>query len=188
MRKLGIAICVLGLTACAGSSDDSVETKEKNESIEQETSSEEHEVLSFENEVEFARFFAEKLQEGDAETLKNYTNETILLSPYAFIDTNTVRNLSVEELLEENNDQIYFWGIYDGRGDSIQMTNSNYLNDYVFNVDVASENVEISSYLGKPKAYGSELHNVHEMYPDAKLVEFYQPPSEEGYMDWNALI
>jgi len=153
MRKLGIAICVLGLTACAGSSDDSVETKEKNESIEQETSSEEHEVLSFENEVEFARFFAEKLQEGDAETLKNYTNETILLSPYAFIDTNTVRNLSVEELLEENNDQIYFWGIYDGRGDSIQMTNSNYLNDYVFNVDVASENVEISSYLGKPKAY-----------------------------------
>ena len=68
------------------------------------------------------------------------------------------------------------------------MTTPEYLNKYVLTFDINDKNVKTSTYNGKPTAYGSELHNMQEIYPNATFVEFYHPPSEVGYMDWNALI
>ncbi|HLV43055.1 MAG TPA: hypothetical protein VKY37_12305 [Brumimicrobium sp.] len=142
---------------------------------------------NFKDEVEFSKVCLEELREGNLEVFHQFAEKKILLSPYAYIDQANFRKVSIAEI-ETPNDDIHFWGIYDGRGDSILMTTPEYLNRYILNFPINSDGVEINVYEDKPKAYGSELHNMHEIYPNATFVEFYHPPSEEGYMDWNALI
>ncbi|MFA5574791.1 MAG: hypothetical protein WC994_07030 [Brumimicrobium sp.] len=147
----------------------------------------EEELLEFENELEFARFCLDQLKEENFQGLKKYANAEILFSPYAYIDLKTVRSIDLDDF-DTSDEEIYFWGIYDGKGDSILLTNHEYLQKYVFNFDYNDGSIKTQIYTDKPNAYGSELHNIQEVYAGDTYVEFYKSPSEEGYLDWNALL
>lgn len=194
MKKVVGMFLLIGLVACESSSVENTEqeTNKENASqdtmVEKEVSSEiNNEELTFDSELEFVKYSHQQLREKNQKTLENITDGSILFSAYAFIDTTSARKVTVSELTSDN-DEVHYWGDYDARGDAIEMTNEAFLEKYVFSFDIEAENVVVNTYKGKPNAYGSELHNMHELYPEAKFVEFYHPPSEEGYMDWNALI
>jgi len=190
IKKLWILIFVAGLCSCENSnehdkdnSDSEVETQPIEESAEEET----QEAVSFKDEVDFAKYCSSQLENGNIDALGSFVRETILFSPYAYIDQSTARKVTLDEIAAHTND-IHYWGVYDGRGDSILMTTPEYLNQFVLRFSLNDEVVKINTYNDKPKAYGNELHNMHKIYPDAMFVEFYHPPSNDGYMDWNALI
>lgn len=142
--------------------------------------------LSFNNAIDFAEFCAKNIQSGMANKLASYTENGILLSPYAFIDTSSARIVDLEELANPTK-QIHYWGIYAGRGDSILLSTPDYINKFIFNFDLNENNTEIKSYTDNPDSRGSEMINIHKRYPNSVVVEFYNPPTEEGGMDWNAL-
>lgn len=141
---------------------------------------------AFKNAVDFVQFCIEKIQSKEIKDLNPYVENGIVFSPNAHIIPSNTRTVGLEELSVPEK-TIHYWGIYPGRGDSILLSTSDYLNRFVFNFDLNANHIEINSYDGNPKSRGSELHNIEEQFPEATTVAFYEPPSKEGYMDWNAL-
>lgn len=191
MRKIWMLVLLVGLFSCENK--DAEQEVESVEKVKEEVvigEAEEEEVsYHFDDEVAFARMAYKEMSEGRYDLLTRYTSGKILFSPYAYIDTATAREVTIEEI-KAGTDEVHFWGIQDGSGDSLLMSTPEYLNQYIFGVDIlGAEELSIQTYEGEaPKAYGSELHNVHQLYPEATFVEFYIAPSEEGYLDWKALI
>lgn len=144
--------------------------------------------ISFDNEKQFAEYVVKQLDEKSYDNLDKYVKDKILFSPYAHIKTELARKVTLEELKNQNPKEKYIWGVYDGRGDTIYLSTSKYLEEFGVNFDPKDRNIEINTFDDQPKARGSELQNVHKIYPDAYYVEFYLPASEEGGMDWKGLI
>lgn len=149
--------------------------------------SETPELIEFKDALEFAKYCATQLEKGNIKELKPYTNGEILFSPYAHVDTKTARKVMVSEL-EAHGETVHFWGIQDGSGDSLLLTTPEYIKRYVLNFDIQGKNVKQNASNQTPKVRGNELHNLQKHYPKATFVEFYQPPSKEGYLDWEAMI
>jgi hypothetical protein len=197
MKKLWGILLISSLFSCGNTAEQELDQNKTDNAVKDESSevpSEEkvgdnieQEQISFQDEVEFAKYCATQFEKGNIEALRQFTKENILFSPYAFIAQSSARKVALDEV-EAATDDIYYWGVYEGRGDSILLSTPEYFNKYVFNFDVNDKEVKVNTYSDQPKARGNELHNVQKIYPDAKFVEFYHPPSKEGYMDWNALI
>src|SRR5690554_780521 len=189
-NKLGV-ILLLSLFSCESNIEQKQDVEELQlngvEEVHKLNDKEEQGVVTFEDEVDFVKYCFLQLNEGNIEAVRPFVSEDILLSPYAYIEQKTVRKVSLAEI-EAPKIEPSFWGYTDGKGDSILMTTPEYLDKYVFSIDINDELVKTSVYEGRPKAYGSELHNVHEVYPKAKMIEFYKPASKEGHFDWKTLI
>ena len=79
----------------------------------------------------------------------------------------------------------YEWGAYDGTGEPIYLTPSQYFDRFVYNRDfAAADKVSFNRVMGK----GNSLENQFEVYPRAGIVEYYVRGTEKyGYMDWQSL-
>lgn len=193
-RKILFSVLILSFFACennAEQDDNKSQIKRDTEVIskdktEQQTEKVQH-VKSFEDAIAFAEFCATQIKVGKAVDLEPYTEGEILLSPYAFIDTSTVRSVDIKALSQAKA-KLYYWGTYVGRGDSIVLSTSDYIDKFVFNFDLEKDDVEVNTYKGNPKSRGSELHNIEKVFPNSISVEFYQSPSKKDFIDWNALI
>lgn len=189
MKRILTLVLVLMLISCENSIHQ--KDKENNSAEKSDTISSSMSDLStqksFDNVIEFTQFCANQIRSDETDALEPYVRKGILLSPYAFIDTLSARIVGLDELSNPEK-QMYYWGIYAGRGDSILLFTSDYLNKFIFNFDLNKNEVEIKTYEGNAKSRGNEMQNIHKLYPNAISVEFYEPPSEVGGMDWNALI
>ncbi|MBW7867062.1 MAG: hypothetical protein H3C31_01920 [Brumimicrobium sp.] len=155
--------------------------------IEDDIKSSEDNFRAFENELEFAQFCVQQIIAGNYNSLNDYMDEKgILFSPYAYIDVETAQQFDKERFNQSN--EKMFWGYADGSGDSIVSTLDEFIKKHVSWLNLKDPKLKINVYKDKPKTYGSELHNVQEIFPNNTYVEFYLPPSQEGYFDWNALI
>lgn len=197
MKTLWGFILVAGLFSCQGEAVQEVDEKKDDGKLNDEAvalpseektdETKESKDISFEDEVDFVNYCVTQLQEGNADALHPFTNGKILFSPYAYIHESSARRVALDEIADPTN-ELHYWGIYDGRGDSILLTTADYFDEFVFNFNINDQKVKVETYKDKPKAYGTEQQNIHKVYPESVFVEFYQPPSEEGYMDWNVLI
>ena len=191
MNKIWTITLLAGLISCENTSklptDPTNINTEVNSEGEEIAPSETNAPIEFKDEIEFAKYCATQIEKGNIKELSAYTDGNILFSPYAHIDQKTARKVSLTEL-EANKKDVHFWGIQDGSGDSLLMTTPNYLKRYVLNFDIQDKKVELSASTQKPKVRGNELHNMQKLYPKATFVEFYHPPSKEGYLDWQAMI
>lgn len=190
MKRISVLILILALISCENPTD--------RKDIEQNMNLENQDTLkqsvvdsvtqkSFSSVIEFAQFCATQIKSGNSDALKPYVEKGILLSPYAYIDKSSARIVDLDELGNPNK-QIHYWGVYAGRGDSILLSTPDYINKFVYSFDWKKDDVEIKSYNDNPKSRGSEMQNIQSLYPNSTSVEFYQPPSKQGYLDWNALI
>lgn len=180
-RYLPLLLCLF-ILSCKKSTS-SAPAKPAKENIAQKR--EEH--STFSNEINFAQYALEQLQNKAIDSLRPYVQEGILFSPYAYIDS-TAQQLRLEEL-KHSSDKKRFWGYADGTGDSINLSIPDYLQKFVFDMDFKDEKVEVNQYSDRPKAYGNSLQNAQDLYPDAQFIQFYQTGTEEyGGMDWKSLI
>jgi hypothetical protein len=82
--------------------------------------------------------------------------------------------------------RIRSWGIYDGRGDPIELTFPDYWRRFVYDVDFANApEVAYNRVVGR----GNTIENTADAYPDAILVEYHFPGFDPQYggLDWRSL-
>lgn len=136
--------------------------------------------------VEPAYQILKLLKNWDIKGLSPYIHSDfgLTFSPYAFL--NDQRILSVEEIAAKvDSDSVEFWGFYDGSGDSIMMTFSEYFKEFVYCADFAGL---ADTTVNTPGHSGNSLNNFDEVFPDGQYIDFCVPGTEEyGFLDWRTL-
>jgi hypothetical protein len=117
-------------------------------------------------------------------------DDRIIFSPYGHIDTiNDVKLTAIEFLNYVTKDRAkkIYWGSYDGSGDSITLTVSEYLHKFAYDVDFI--NAEKTS-LNKKISSGNALNNINAIYKHCVFTESYFSGFEKKFdgMDWRSLI
>lgn len=116
-----------------------------------------------------------------------HPNKGLRFTPYDFVDLNKDKVFTANEVAKLNdNNEVYTWGIYDGKGDPIEMDFNKYYSRFVYDVDFIKPHIiGINNIIGK----GNTTNNIKEAYPDGQFVEFHFTgfKSEYSGMDWRSL-
>ncbi|MDP5273526.1 hypothetical protein [Chengkuizengella axinellae] len=116
-----------------------------------------------------------------------HPNNGVRISPYPFVNVNSDLVFSANQIstfMTDNN--VYTWGSYDGSGEPIQLTPSDYYNAFIYSADFANpEQISYNQILGA----GNMIQNKVSVYPNANIVEFYFSGFDPQYngMDWQSL-
>ena len=107
-------------------------------------------------------------------------------SPYAFI-SGSDQLFSADQVSTLPSDStVYNWGVYDGSGEPMDLTFTDYYAKFIYDEDFANApQIALNHRLG----VGNSIDNSMEYYPGAMIVEYYFPgfdPAYEG-MDWRSL-
>lgn len=132
---------------------------------------------------------AQALHDKDYEALSQlvHPDRGVTFTPYSTVDPKTDLTLTAQQIRELEQDTTrYTWGYEDGRGESIQMTMSEYFARFVFDADYTqAPKVGVDQIITS----GNALENLTEAYPDCHFVDFCYPsrdPANEG-LDWCSL-
>ena len=129
------------------------------------------------------------LKDRDYDALASLVHPTkgVTFTPYSTVNFETDLTFTASQIRELENDKtVYTWGFVDGRGSLIELTMSQYLEQYVFNTDytqapqIGVDQIIIS---------GNALENLTEAYPGCRFVDFSFPSldSAKQGMDWCSL-
>lgn len=116
-----------------------------------------------------------------------HPNDSVLFSPYGFIDLKSSKKLSKAsfiKLIEERGS--VNWGSYDGSGETIRLTAQKYLEKFVYNADyLHAEKTSYNQIIGK----GNSLNNLSDIFPKNPFIEYYFSGFDKKYegMDWTSL-
>lgn len=142
-----------------------------------------------ENVLSTALDVIEIIKAGDMNTLSQFVHQTkgVRFTPYFYIDTENDKVFTAQEvagLMQDN--QIINWGVFDGSGEPIDLSFSDFYDMFVYdkdfaNPDMIGNNVAIGS--------GNTTDNIAEAYPNGHFVEFHFPGFEPEYsgIDWASL-
>ncbi len=129
------------------------------------------------------------LEDQDMNSLSSFIhpNKGVRFTPYAYIDLQEdlfFTSQQISGLLQSS--QVYNWGNYDGTGDPIDLSFSDYYNLFIYDVDFANphmigNNVMIGT--------GNSINNIGQTYPNGEFVEFHFTGFDPGLfeMDWKSL-
>ncbi len=136
---------------------------------------------------QLARTVLQNLKNKDYPALQKavHPQKGLLFSPYGFIDTSSAIRLpgaAIGRFLSRDTVQKQLWGFQDGSGDSLLLTAPAYLRRYVYDRDFAGSD---SVLLNKMPLRGNSLNNLKDVFPDAEVVEIFDPGTDE--MDWRVL-
>jgi hypothetical protein len=129
------------------------------------------------------------LKNKDAAMLASFIHpeKGIRFSPYGYVDTLTNVHLPAGDLVKvmRQNNKLY-WGSFDGSGDSIKLTVTEYFSKFIYDVDfINAEKISVNKTLSK----GNSLNNLTEIYRGAEYIEYYFSAFDKQYggMDWRSL-
>lgn len=132
------------------------------------------------------------------ETLKNqdmagfskwaHPVEGVRFSPYTYVNVTADLVFKADQLVGLMADQkVMTWGSFDGSGEPIALTPSEYFKKFVYDKDyLMPQMIGLNKSIGQ----GNSINNLAEAYPDAEFVEFHFAgfdPQFEG-MDWSSLV
>ncbi len=131
----------------------------------------------------------ELLKAKDMVALANHIHPVkgVRFTPYPYVDLQAdlvFTSQQITNLLQSS--QVYTWGSFDGTGDPIDLTFSDYYDRFVYDADYANahligNNIEIGT--------GNAIHNIPQAYPNATFIEFHFTGFDPQYsgMDWRSL-
>jgi len=127
------------------------------------------------------------LQARDLSALATYIHpeKGVRLSPYTYVRAEDLffQRDQIGGLFSDNT--VYDWGVSDGSGEPIRLTFADYFERFVYPYDYAA-GAQLS--YDQPIGRGNTINNLAEFYPGARVVEFYQPGTEQyAGMDWSSL-
>lgn len=128
-----------------------------------------------------------KAKDYKAFTAYFHPTDSVLFSPYGFIDIKTSKKLTkatFTKLIDERGS--VNWGYYDGTGKAIRLSAQQYLDKFVYNADyLNAEKTAFNQVIGK----GNSLNNLKEVYPRHPFIEYYFSGFNQKYegMDWTSL-
>jgi hypothetical protein len=135
-----------------------------------------------------ARFTLECLKTKDWNRLAGVSHpvDGVKFSPYAYLDENVIK-LSTEQIKNLNaEERVYIWGVYDGSGEPIELSFSDYYLRFIYDKDfINAPDVGINRVVRT----GNTFNNIDEVFgADTAFVEFHYPgagPSED--FSWASL-
>jgi hypothetical protein len=110
----------------------------------------------------------------------------VRFTPYAYVEAEqqVFTTGQLPGLL--GSDEVYHWGVYDGSGKPMDLTFSEYYDQFVYSADfLNADETAVNERLGQ----GNAINNIDEFYPDSSFVAYYIAgidPQYEG-MDWQSL-
>lgn len=127
------------------------------------------------------------LSTGDVEQLARWAHPTkgIRFSPYAFVGDDDLTLSRAEILAAAKSNATRRWGSYDGSGEPIELSFSDYFERFVRIPKAATAKSAIDRVIGS----GNTKNNLREVYPGLHFVELHSPgvdPKYEG-MDWQSV-
>lgn len=136
---------------------------------------------------EKAQEVIEAIAELDMERLASYVHEEkgVLFSPYVHIGEEDLVFYPEQIADFLNDEQIYYWGDYDGSGHPIELTPNEYFSEFL-NVDqlVNPDQLFIDEY----NEHGHMFNNHQEIFPEGTVVEFHdEGTADEGSIDWQSV-
>lgn len=139
--------------------------------------------------AEISNELIEAISIKDFETVSEFTHPVkgVRFTPYTYVSLDNNIAFNQAEIKDFfGNQDIYVWGIYDGVGDDISLTPSQYYEKFIYTNDF--KNAEEIGY-NEILSIGSMIENQFEVYDNAIVVEYYFSgfnPDYEG-MDWRSL-
>jgi hypothetical protein len=164
------------------------ETEEADEVAEKEET-EKEKAKKPDSPTEVAEEIVSAMEQKDMETLASYVHRSkgVRFTPYAYVDVEQDKVFTAQEVEGLMADEtIYTWGVFDGKGNPIEMTFADYFDRFVYDQDyVNAEEKAVDERLGQ----GNTLDNSADVYPEGTVVEYHFSgidPQYEG-MDWRSL-
>ncbi|MFA5537291.1 MAG: hypothetical protein WDA53_08995 [Bacillota bacterium] len=129
------------------------------------------------------------ISEQNGEIMSQYVHpiKGVRFTPYTYVSLNKDVVFNEEEVrgffIDQNS---YFWGIYDGIGDEISLTPSQYYEEFIYSRDF--KNAEQVGY-NEVLSSGNTVENQFEVYENPIVVEYYFAglAPEDGSTDWKGL-
>lgn len=122
-----------------------------------------------------------------AELRKYFSEEGVLFSPYGYIDTAKSKKLSPDDFLTAIDKKwILTWGSYDGTGDPIKLTVSEYLKKFGYNADyLHAEAIGFNEVMKQ----GNSVNNLKDVYPNHPFIDYHFSGFDQKSkgMDWTSL-
>ena len=111
----------------------------------------------------------------------------VRFTPYTFVSLESDRVFDQQQFRSFFKDQqVYMWGHYDGSGFDIELTPSQYYEEFVYDEDyINADQIGYNQVLSS----GNMLENQFDVYDDPIVVEYYFPGFDPDYgsMDWSSL-
>ena len=130
----------------------------------------------------------DSIKSRDYEALADFSHPElgIVFSPYATINYAKCKSFMTSEIKRfGGSTDSYVWGVFDGSGDPIEMTVSEYFDRFVYNRDFLSASQIGVDYIVKS---GNALENTVDVFPGARFVDFHLPGDEKNDgLDWASL-
>lgn len=128
------------------------------------------------------------LQEGDMETVASWASQGgVRFSPFANIDPENDLVFTPDEISGLMKDTTrYVWRSTPGNNDQIELTYTDYHQNYVYNKDFIHDGENaVNAVIGE----NAHLGNLHEVYPEANhdFVEFHVKGAGDDERDWHTL-
>lgn len=109
-------------------------------------------------------------------------------SPYGIVDTVKNQKLLPHQFINLlQSKKIIKWGFFEGTGEPIDLSLSNYFKRFVYDVDfINAEKKSVNKIIGSD----SSLSNISTIYPGCNFVQFYFSGFNKKYegMDWKSLV
>ncbi len=122
-----------------------------------------------------------------AELRKYFSEDGVLFSPYAYIDSAKSKKLSPDDFLTAIDKKwVLTWGSYDGTGDPIKLTVTDYLKKFVYNADyVNAEAIGFDEVIKQ----GNSTNNLKEIFPNHHFIDYHFSGFDQKLkgMDWTSL-
>lgn len=137
---------------------------------------------------ESAQRVIQALADRDMTTLAQtvHPDQGVRFSPYTYVREEHLVFMPGELPGLFDSDEVYSWGDYDGTGEPIELTFSQYYDEFVYSADFANpEQIGYDREIGM----SSMINNIHDFYPEAEFVEYHFSGFDPQYagMDWESL-
>lgn len=134
-----------------------------------------------------AQTILQLLKNKDMKTLSTHVHPEhgLLFSPYVYVYPEDAIKLEASELKSFFEDQKkYVWGVRDGSGEPIELTPSEYFEEFVYTHDYHTSDPIIDEVHQR----GNAINNIKEVFPEATVVEFHVEGTDKySGMDWGSL-
>ena len=167
-----------------GSNDKTSDLNEKGEVLQKDT---EQYLKSIIDKKAKEVLYAIKSKDMDKLSVEVHPTKGIRFSPYSYVNESSDLVFSSKEIKEiKSNATEYLWGNYDGSGEPIKATFSDYYERFIYDADfINAKEVGYNRSIGK----GNTENNSFQFYKNSIIVEYHFPEIDPQYkgIDWRSL-
>ena len=106
----------------------------------------------------------------------------VIISPYATVNLSTNQRFSADEIAAlGTNTHTYMWGVYNGSGEPITLTPTEYFSKFIPAAEFLGDTIVGINQIVKR---GNALDNITDEFPNVKFIDFHLPGDD---LDWSSL-